>query len=122
MMRKILIVDDQPDIRRLIHLTLGKRYEIHEASNAADALLLAAEQKPDAVILDVMMPGDLNGMDVLQRIRADAELKGTFVVMVTAKGQQADFESAIDAGADGYLIKPFSPLQLMSLLQEHFGS
>jgi len=121
-MRKILIVDDQPDIRRLIHLTLGKRYEIHEASNAADALLLAAEQKPDAVILDVMMPGNLNGMDVLQLIRADAELKGTFVVMVTAKGQQADFESAIDAGADGYLIKPFSPLQLMSLLQEHFGS
>lgn len=121
-MRKILIVDDQPDIRRLIHLTLGKRYEIHEASNAAEAMVIAAKQKPDAIILDIMMPGNMNGMDVLKQVKADAALKGSFVVMVTAKGQQSDFELAINAGADAYLIKPFSPLQLMALLQEHFGS
>ena len=121
-MKKILIVDDQQDIRRLIHLTLGKRYEIHEASNAAEALAIAAEQKPDAMILDIMMPGDMNGIDVLKQVKGDEVLKGAFVVMVTAKGQQSDFELAINAGADAYLIKPFSPLQLMALLQEHFGS
>lgn len=121
-MRKILIVDDQADIRRLIHLTLGKRYEIHEASNASEALAIAAEQKPDAMILDIMMPGEMNGMDVLRQVKGDAVLNGSFVVMVTAKGQQSDFEMAINAGADAYLIKPFSPLQLMSLLQERFRS
>lgn len=120
-MRKILIVDDQPDIRRLIHLTLGKRYEILEAANAAEALAIADAGEPDAIILDVMMPGDMNGLDVLAHIRNEERLKKIFVVMVTARGQQTDLESAIAAGADGYLIKPFSPLQLMSLLQEHFG-
>lgn len=121
-MRKILIVDDQPDIRRLINLTLGKRYEIHEASSAVEALAMAAEQKPDAMILDIMMPGEVNGMDVLKQVKEDVGLGEPFVVMVTAKGQPSDFELAINAGADAYLIKPFSPLQLMSLLQEHFGS
>lgn len=121
-MKKILIVDDQPDIRRLIHLTLGKRYEIVEASDGPGALASLAAERPDAVILDVMMPGNLDGFEVLRQIKNAKPAGETFVVMVTAKGQAADLDRAVAAGADGYLIKPFSPLQLMSMLQEHFGS
>lgn len=121
-MTKILIVDDQADIRRLIHLTLGKRYEVIEADQGLDALERVRAERPAAVILDVMMPGELDGFQVLQKIKQDPELKDTCVIMVTAKGQAQDFEFAVNAGADGYLIKPFSPLQLVSLLQEHLKS
>lgn len=121
-MKKILIVDDQPDIRRLINLTLGRRYEITEANDGAGALTQISANRPDAIILDVMMPGGIDGIDVLKHVKNDKQLRDVFVVMVTAKGQAGDLESAMRAGADGYLIKPFSPLQLMALLQEHFGS
>lgn len=121
-MKKILIVDDQPDIRRLINLTLGRRYEITEATDGTSALSQISAARPDAIILDVMMPGGIDGIDVLKRVKNDEELRDIFVVMVTAKGQASDLEYALKAGADGYLIKPFSPLQLMALLQEHFGS
>lgn len=121
-MKKILIVDDQPDIRRLINLTLGKRYAIIEASDGSSALATAGKQKPDAMILDVMMPGEIDGLEVLRKIKGSPQTTDIFIVMVTARGQAADLESAIHAGADGYLIKPFSPLQLMSMLQERFGS
>lgn len=118
-MKKILIVDDQPDIRRLIHLTLGKSYELIEAGDGATALEMVHASQPDAVILDVMMPGEFDGFEVLKQIKGDPALSAIFVVMVTAKGQSSDFEAGIRAGADGYLIKPFSPLQLKNLLQEH---
>lgn len=121
-MKKILIVDDQPDIRRLIQLTLGKRYEIVEASDGASALAMLARLQPEAVILDIMMPGALDGFAVLERIKSAPDTRATFVVMVTARGQAGDLEAATAAGADGYLIKPFSPLQLMAMLQEHFGA
>lgn len=121
-MKKILIVDDQPDIRRLINLTLGKRYEIIEASDGSSALETVGNQKPDALILDVMMPGKIDGLEVLRRVKGSPRTQDIFVIMVTAKGQAVDLDSAIQAGADGYLIKPFSPLQLMSMLQERFGS
>lgn len=120
-MSTILIVDDQPDIRRLIHLTLGKRYDVLEADNGATALDMVRAHRPAAVILDVMMPGELDGIAVLQAIKGDPELQATRVIMVTAKGQAADFDLAIHAGADGYLIKPFSPLQLVGILQEQLS-
>ena len=120
-MKKILIVDDQPDIRRLIHLTLDKQYEILEAGDGATALKMVCTSQPDAMILDVMMPGEFDGFEVLKQIKGDPALKAIFVVMVTAKGQSADFETGICAGADGYLVKPFSPLQLMNMLQEQLG-
>lgn len=120
-MKKILVVDDQPDIRRLICITLGKRYEIIEAGDGVSAWELFCSARPDAVILDIMMPGEIDGLGVLHRIKADEASKETFVVMVTAKGQASDFEGAIQSGADAYLIKPFSPLQLMNLLQDKFA-
>jgi CheY-like chemotaxis protein len=121
-MSKILIVDDHADIRRLIHLTLGKRFDILEAEDGRSALNTIRAQRPDAVILDVMMPGELDGFQVLEQVKRDPELQSICVIMVTARGQAADYQFAIDKGANGYLIKPFSPLQLVALIQENIGS
>lgn len=120
-MKKVLIVDDQQDIRRLISLTLGKRYEILEAADSGAALKLLEGNRPDAIVLDVMMPGGMDGFELLKRIKGDPSLCSIIVVMVTARGQSSDLETGVRSGADAYLIKPFSPLQLMNILQEHLG-
>lgn len=116
-MKKILIVDDHADIRRLIRLTLEfERYDIVEAADGPSALALAASTRPDVVLLDVMMPGDVDGLEVCRRIKADVALGGAKVIMLSARGQARDREAGLQAGADAYLVKPFSPLQLIDHL------
>ena len=116
-MKRILIVEDQPDIRKLIRMTLEfEDYEIHEASDGAFGLRMAGAVRPDVMLLDVMMPGELDGLQVCQRIKSDAALRGIKVVLLTARGQVRDREAGQAAGADEYLVKPFSPLQLIETL------
>jgi len=117
-MKKVLIVDDHADIRRLIRITLGVNFEVLEAVNGAECLQIAKENIPDVIVLDVMMPGGKDGLEVLDRIRADADFKHTRVIMVTARGQVQDHEEGIKRGADQYFIKPFSPLQLVAAIKE----
>jgi len=117
-MSKILIVDDHSDIRRLIRITLGKSFEVLEAEDGRSGLDIARLQKPDLVVLDVMMPGALDGLQVLDAIKSDPRLKQTRVIMVTARGQANDYEDGMRRGADAYFIKPFSPLQLVSAIKE----
>jgi len=113
-MKKILIVDDHADIRRLIHITLEfEHYEIHEAADGQSALDAIAVLKPDLVLLDVMMPGTVDGLEVCRRIRAAPELHGVRLMLLSARGQASDRETGLQAGADSYLVKPFSPLQLI---------
>jgi DNA-binding response OmpR family regulator len=115
-MKTILLADDHPDIRRLIRITLGKGFNILEAEDGVSALEMVRRQKPDIVVLDVMMPGELDGLQVLDAIRADAELCRTRVILVTARGQAANQEEGLRRGADGYFVKPFSPLQLVAAI------
>lgn len=117
-MNKILLVDDHSDIRRLIRITLGKAYEVLEAEDGVTGLELARQQKPDLVVLDVMMPGELDGFQVLDAIKADPQMLNTRVIMVTARGQAHDYETGMARGADAYFIKPFSPLQLVACIKE----
>lgn len=117
-MKKILLVDDHSDIRHLMRLTLGKAYEILEAEDGMTALEVMHRMRPDLVVLDVMMPGEIDGYQVLEVIRMDPVLKDTRVIMVTARGQAKDYEAGISRGADGYFIKPFSPLQLSLKIRE----
>jgi DNA-binding response OmpR family regulator len=119
-MKKILIVDDHADIRRLIRMTLEfEDYEVREAADGDAALALAQEFQPDLVLLDVMMPGAINGLEVCRRLRADrAAGSGPRVIMLSARGQASDREAGLQAGADTYLVKPFSPLQLISCIGE----
>ena len=113
----ILIVDDQADLRKLIRLTLQPaNFQVFEATSGQEALERAQQRTPDLVLLDVMMPGDLNGYAVCRILKAQAEFAQTKVILLTARGQQADLELGAAAGADDYLVKPFSPTQLLNLV------
>lgn len=117
-MARILLVDDHSDIRRLIRITLGKSFDVLEAEDGVTGLDLARETRPDLVVLDIMMPGRLDGLQVLDAIKADPALAHTRVIMVTARGQTSDYEAGMARGADAYFIKPFSPLQLVACIKE----
>ncbi|MFN3811308.1 MAG: response regulator transcription factor [Roseateles asaccharophilus] len=119
MSKTVLIVDDHADIRRLIRMTLEfEDYQIHEAADGESALQLAAALRPDVVLLDVMMPGALDGLQVCARLKAEPRFAGMQVILLSARGQARDREAGLRAGADAYMIKPFSPLQLI----EHLAS
>lgn len=116
--RRILIVDDQPDLRKLIRMTLELGdFDLYEAMDGVGALQQAVVLRPDLVLLDVMMPGELNGYQVCERIKQDPALAGTLVVMLTARGQAGDIGAGQQAGADGYLVKPFSPFELIERVE-----
>ncbi len=117
-MNYILIVDDHADIRRLLSITLGKQYEIVEADNGTAALYAIRKYHPVAVLLDVMMPGEIDGLQVLDAVKSNVKTKDILVAMLTARGQQADRDEANRRGADAYFIKPFSPLQVVTWLRE----
>lgn len=121
-MDKILLVDDHSDIRRLIRITLGKEFEVLEAEDGLTGLDIARRQKPALVVLDVMMPGAMDGLQVLDAIKADPELVKTRVIMVTARGQARDYEDGMKRGADAYFIKPFSPLQLIAAIKQSLAT
>lgn len=117
MKKTILIVDDHADIRRLIRMTLEfEDFNIHEVGDGDAALGLAATTRPDVVLLDVMMPGAIDGLEVCRRMKADPALAGTQVILLSARGQARDREAGQQAGADAYLVKPFSPLELIEHL------
>lgn len=119
MQARILIVEDQADIRRLIRWALEDgNYTLHEAANGSLAMQLLPVLAPDLVLLDVMMPGEIDGYEVCRRIRANPALAKTQVVMITAQARQADQELAMAAGADAFLAKPFSPARLVELIEE----
>jgi DNA-binding response OmpR family regulator len=110
----ILIVDDQGELRKLVRMTLEYGdYELHEAENGQRALELAKVIKPDLVLLDVMMPGEVNGYQVCENLKQANNEKNPYVMLLTARGQKSDLEEGRRVGADSYLVKPFSPLELI---------
>jgi len=116
-MKKILIVDDHADIRRLIRMTLEfESYELAEAADGTEALELARSWRPDLVLMDVMMPGLVDGLQVCAMLRSDESLSGTRVLLMSARGRDIDRQLGLMAGAEAYLVKPFSPLQLIDHL------
>lgn len=122
-MKKFLIVDDHADIRRLIRLTLEvEDAHVLEAGDAQSGWESALREHPDVVLLDVMMPGDSNGLDLCLALKIDPALAGTKVVMLSARGGSADREAGARAGADAYLVKPFSPMELLSVVDEQVAA
>jgi CheY-like chemotaxis protein len=119
---KVLIVDDEPDIRRIAKLSLSRvgGMEVVEAANGAEALVRAKADKPDAVLLDVMMPG-LDGPSTLARLREDPATSGIPVVFLTAKAIAAERERLKVLGAAGVLTKPFDPMTLARELRALLG-
>ena len=109
---RILVVDDEPDITALVAYHLAKAgYRVSTAANGADALKAARDERPDIVILDVMLPG-LSGYDVLDELRRRPETKEVGVILLTARREEPDRIRGLTLGADDYLTKPFSPHEL----------
>jgi CheY-like chemotaxis protein len=118
MREKLLIADDVGELRKLLRLTLGYGiYQIFEARNGVEALALARELKPDVIVLDVMMPGELDGFQVCAAIKGGPQLRSIFVVILTARDQPADREEGARVGADAYVVKPFSPGKLIEIIE-----
>jgi len=123
--RKILIVDDEPHLRMLIHQTLEELeddgVEILTAGNGEEALATIQAEQPNLVFLDVMMP-KLSGFDVCQRVKATPGLAGTYIVLLTAKGQEFDRQKGAEVGANIYMTKPFDPDALLDKAREVLGN
>lgn len=114
----LLIVDDHDELRELLKMTLEySDFELLEARDGRQALELVEQHQPDALILDIMMPGELDGIDVCQSIKANAETAHIKVVLLSAKGQKDDIRAGRDVGADAYFVKPFSPMSLLECIQ-----
>lgn len=110
----ILLVEDEPAILELLEFTLSpKGYKLRRAHDAAEARLAIRDALPDLIILDWMMPGE-SGVQLAKTLRADSRTKGLPIIMLTAKADEADKVSGLDAGADDYITKPFSPRELLS--------
>lgn len=118
---RILVVDDEPHIRRMLEAVLGSRgYDVTTASDGLQGLHDLGETSVDLVILDLMMPG-ANGLEILSQIRTDPTRSSTPVIILTAKGQDTDREAALAGGADDFLTKPFSPKKLLARIEEILG-
>jgi CheY-like chemotaxis protein len=110
----VLIADDEPSMRLLVHTTIeSDEYTVAEAADGDQAWAFIKEHKPQLVLLDIQMPG-LTGLEVLASIRSDPSLSGTRVILLTAKALAADVAAGTATGADFYLTKPFSPLELLN--------
>ena len=119
--RTVVIADDQSSMRLLVHATIDSDdYVVLEATDGAMAWTMIQKQKPSLVLLDMDMPG-LSGLEILRLVRSDPAYEGTRVILLTGKAQETDVESGLLAGADFYLTKPFSPLDLLSRVEEALG-
>lgn len=117
--KRILLVDDQEDIRLLLQLALQPLgWALHMAGDGHTALRLAGELHPDCVILDIMMPGGLDGYAVCRALRADPATAHAYIILLSARGQQRDVDEGRRAGADYYMLKPFSPIELGNLITQ----
>jgi len=122
MAKKILVVDDERHIVRLVEVNLQKAgYTVVTAYDGVEALLKVQSEHPDMVILDVMMPR-MDGFEVLKKLQADAATRDIPVIMLTAKAQDADIFQGWSSGVSSYLTKPFNPRELLAFVERIFLS
>jgi DNA-binding response OmpR family regulator len=121
-MKKILIVDDQSEVRELVEVTLRSGdYHVFHAENGEKAIEIARAEKPDLIIMDIMMPGKIDGLEATRILKKASETRDCIIVMLTSKGQEVDKEKGFEVGADDYFSKPFSPLELIKRMEEVLG-
>jgi DNA-binding response OmpR family regulator len=111
---RVLVVEDEPDISGLLAFHLEREgYQVVRSRNGADALQLVRVRRPDLVLLDLMLPG-IDGLEVCRRLRQDPATAALPIVMLTAKGEEVDRVLGLELGADDYIVKPFSPKEVVA--------
>jgi DNA-binding response OmpR family regulator len=113
-MDKVLIIEDDRVIRHLYKVILGRSLHVLECDNGRDGLDCARREHPEIIVLDLIMPGELDGLDVLAAIRQDPEMNDTYIIILTGQSDSKVRDQAMALGANAYFIKPFSPLTLLS--------
>jgi len=121
MPKTIVIADDEPHVLRSLEFILKKQgYNVVTAKNGEEALERVKESSPDLVFLDIQMP-KMDGNTVLRNLRDDPDYENLYIVMITAKGQEADRLHSLEAGANEYITKPYSPRKLIGRVKEILG-
>lgn len=119
--KKILVIEDDPVIARLMQYTLTKHgYEVLTAANGLEGLRKARHERPDLIMLDVMLPG-IDGFEICHRLRAELQGDGVPIVMLSGKARDVDKATGLDLGADDYLVKPVSPSKVVSVVGGFLG-
>ncbi len=115
---RILVIEDTDSIRRMIEaLIAGRGYEVDSATNGARGIELALEKKPDVVLCDLNLPGNIDGCGVTARLRSEESSKGTPIIIISALDDEESKSRALGAGANAYYTKPFSPMALLKEIQ-----
>lgn len=117
---KILVVDDNAQMRNLLRLTFSAypQYIFLQAQSGQEAIDIIKAEHPTIIFLDIMMPGDIDGLDVCAFVKSAEEFKSSVVVLLSAKGQKQDISAGMQAGANKYITKPFSPMALLDVVTE----
>lgn len=121
-MAQILVVDDNPMVRKLLGMALSRQFSVCEAADAKSALEAILRHKPQIVFLDIMMPEANEGFDLLELLRQDPQTRHIMVAMVTSRADSADREMAIAKGADGFFSKPFNLQEITRWAVEHLAA
>lgn len=118
---KILIVDDDAQSRELLHIAFNAHtdWDVFEAANAQEAIDAVQNETPEIIILDIMMPGDKDGLDVCDFIKLSPEYKSIFVVLLTAKDKKSDVYRGMETRANMYLTKPFNPQGIVDIVTNY---
>ena len=119
--KKLLVVDDEELVRKMVTLWFEREgFSVIAADNGTDGLRLAIQEKPDVVLLDIMMPG-LHGFEVCKKIREHPQLSKTIVIMTSARSYKPDLEKAKELGADDFVIKPSDSADLLNTVNKHLS-
>jgi DNA-binding response OmpR family regulator len=114
---KVLVVDDEEYIQHILNFSFGAEgYEVITAADGEEAVTIARSEKPDIIVLDIMMP-KMDGYEACKQIKADPQTQGIPVILLTAKGREVDRKLGAEAGADDYVVKPFSPGRLIERVE-----
>jgi len=121
-MKKILIVDDRVEVQELLAATFRRQdYRVLKAGSGREAVDTAIQHKPDLVVMDLIMPGDLDGIEATRVLKGDPRTSSCKVMIVTGKQGARALKEGTEAGADAFFFKPFSPLELLRKVEEILG-
>lgn len=121
-MTRVMVVDDEPDIRRLVSFSLKRHgFDVVEATDGLAAVAMAESEAPDLILMDVMMPV-MNGYEASKKLKENPKTQGIPIVMLSAKSQQTEMAAGLESGATDYICKPFTPSELVAQVTKYMNA